>query len=215
MEGLGLDLFMISACTFGTLLEHPSPPLHRSIPNPFIRRVLMGMAMGTTAISLIYWPFGKRSGAHINPSTTFTFFRLGKIETIDALFYMMLQFAGGVKGVMLARAILGNHIAHPAVNYVATVPGRYGAFWAFAAEMFITFLLMAVIRLASFGGPRADSFLARLTLRLTLLPEADRWRKDETETLDRIGLCHSAPARLGSISSRATVLEPHCLRKLS
>src|SRR5262245_35389301 len=82
MEGLCLGLFMISACVFGTLLEHPYSRLNLWIQNPDVRRVLMGLAMGTTTVALIYSPLGKRSGAHINPSTTLTFLRLGKIGAI-------------------------------------------------------------------------------------------------------------------------------------
>jgi len=70
---------MISAFTFGTILEHPASQVHQTIPNPHLRRLLMGIAMGLTAITIIYSPWGKQSGAHINPSTTFTFFRLGKV----------------------------------------------------------------------------------------------------------------------------------------
>ena len=68
MEALGLGLFMASACGFATLLEHPDSPLHRSISDPLLRRVLMGLAMGLTAIGLIYSPWGRRSGAHSGSS---------------------------------------------------------------------------------------------------------------------------------------------------
>jgi aquaporin Z len=145
MEGLSLGLFMISACTFAAILEYPSSALHLSIPNATVRRVLMGLAMGTTAVALIYSPFGKRSGAHINPSITLTFFRLGKMEPIDALLYIVLQFVGSVAGVLLARAVLMERIAHPSVNYVVTRPGRYGELGAFVAEIMMTFILMFVI----------------------------------------------------------------------
>jgi glycerol uptake facilitator-like aquaporin len=79
MEGVCLGLFMISAFAFGTILEHPVSPVHQAIPNQLLRRLLMGLAMGLTAIAIIYSPWGKQSGAHINPSTTLTFFRLGKV----------------------------------------------------------------------------------------------------------------------------------------
>ncbi len=98
IEGACLGLFMISAFTFATILEHPASPLHRAVPTPLFRRFLMGLAMGGTAIAIIYSPWGKRSGAHINPSTTLTFFRLGKIEKWDALFYVASQFLGGLVG---------------------------------------------------------------------------------------------------------------------
>ena len=56
MEALGLGLFMLSACAFGALLEHPSSPLQQAIESPALRRALMGVAMGGTAIGLIYSP---------------------------------------------------------------------------------------------------------------------------------------------------------------
>src|SRR5438034_9733046 len=87
------------------ILEYPSSALHLLIPNPPLRRVLMGLAMGATAVALIYSPFGRRSGAHINPSTTLTCFRLGKMETIDALFYRILQFVGGVIRVLVSLTV--------------------------------------------------------------------------------------------------------------
>src|SRR5439155_2517458 len=145
IEGSGLGLFMISACIFGTLLGHTDSPVVRFIGNPTLLRVLLGLAMGTTAVALIYSSFGKRSGAHMNPATTFTFWRLGKIEPRDALFYIAAHFAGGIAGVAVASIALGTWLSHPSVNYVVTLPGRYGYWWAFAAEVGITFVLMSVI----------------------------------------------------------------------
>lgn len=145
IEGVCLGVFMISAFTFGTILEHPDSPVHRSITNPVWRRFLMGLAMGVTAIGIIYSPWGKRSGAHINPSTTLTFLRLGKVAPCDAVLYVAAQFVGGAGGALLATSLLSRWITHPAVNYVVTVPGHAGIAVAFIAEMVITFILMTVI----------------------------------------------------------------------
>jgi len=145
IEGACLGLFMISAFTFGTIFEHPALPVHQAINSPAWRRFLMGVAMGTTAMGIIYSPWGKQSGAHINPSTTLTFFRLGKVATWDAVFYVVAQFSGGVAGAFLAASFLSRWVAHPAVNYVVTVPGGAGVGLAFIAEVVITFILMTVI----------------------------------------------------------------------
>ena len=136
---------MVSAFTFGTILEHPASLIHQAIPNPLLRRFLMGLAMGSTAIGIIYSPWGKQSGAHINPSTTLTFFRLGKVATWDAVFYIVAQFVGGTAGALLASAVLAGWVSHPAVNYVVTMPGVAGAAIAFLAEVAIAFVLMTVI----------------------------------------------------------------------
>ncbi|HYY58615.1 MAG TPA: aquaporin [Pyrinomonadaceae bacterium] len=136
---------MLSACAFATLLFHPLSPVPAFITDSALRRGLMGCAMGLTAIAIIYSPPGKRSGAHINPSVTLTFFRLGKIEPWDALFYTLAQFAGGIIGVLLAALILGKLIADPSVNYVTTLPGSAGLLVAFLAELMISFILMSVV----------------------------------------------------------------------
>ena len=90
--------------------------------------------MGLTALGIFYSPWGKQSGAHINPAVTLTFFRLGKIHAWDAIFYMVAQFVGATLAVYLMAAILGREISHPAVNYVVTVPGPRGAWVALFAE---------------------------------------------------------------------------------
>jgi aquaporin Z len=145
IEAAGLGVFMVSACAFATLLFHPASPVPTLLTDSTLRRVLMGCAMGLTAIAIIYSPLGKRSGAHINPSVTLTIFRLGKLEAWDAFFYTLAQFAGGIIGVLLGASVLGKLIAHPSVNYVTTLPGPNGLAIAFLAEMLISFILMSVV----------------------------------------------------------------------
>lgn len=159
MEAFGLGLFMVSACACSVLLDHPASPLHQAIPDSMLRRVLTGAAMGLTAIANTYSPWGKRSGAHLNPALTLAFFRLGKVKAWDAAFYTVSQFLGGIAGVLVAQVMFMNLVAHPAVNYVATVPGPGGIAIAFGAEVVISFVLMLVVlkvsntaRLARFTG---------------------------------------------------------------
>ena len=157
MEAAALGIFMISACLFGILLEHPDSPVRRLVADPFLRRILTGLAMGLTAITIIYSPWGKQSGAHINPSVTLTFFRLGKISGWDTVFYILLQFIGAVAGVLMVAGVLGRLIANPSVSYVVTVPGPGGWAPAFAAEAMISFVLFTVI-LAVSNHPRLSRF---------------------------------------------------------
>src|SRR5437870_970531 len=145
IEAIGLGLFMLSACLFVALLEHPNSPLRQAMTDPFLRRIPMGLAMGLTAAGLIYSPWGQRSGAHLNPSVTLTFWRLGKVNHWDAFFYVSAQFVGAIVGVGVAATMLDAWLAHPAVSYAATVPGVGGAGVAFVAELLISFLLMTVV----------------------------------------------------------------------
>lgn len=145
IEGTLLGLFMVSATLLTVVLEHPASPLRGALPDPLARRALMGVAMGATAVTLIYSPWGQRSGAHFNPSVTLTFLSLGKVAPGDAFFYVASQFAGGLLGVLLVAAVLGMALGDPAVNFAATVPGPSGPAAAFAAEAVISFLLMLAI----------------------------------------------------------------------
>jgi len=149
MEAAELGLFMFSACAFTVLLFHPSSPIAQTIHHSLLRRLLMGTAMGSTAIAIIFSPMGQRTGAHFNPSVTWTFFRLGKIEAWDAAFYTLFQFAGGIAGVMLASITLGRLIAHQSVNHAVTLPGPNGPVVALFAEIVISFILMSVVLIVS------------------------------------------------------------------
>ena len=152
-EAVGLGLFMLSACVFGTLLGHPGSAAARAVPDGLTRRLLMGLAMGLTAVALIYSPWGRRSGAHLNPATTLTFWRLGKVAGPDAAWYVLAQITGGIAGVLAAAMLIGPALADPSVHYVATVPGTGGTTAAFLAEAVITFVLMtAVLRISNHAG---------------------------------------------------------------
>jgi len=148
MEAAELGIFMISACVFTVLLQHPGSPVRSLLPDPFLRRALTGLAMAGTAIALIFSPWGKQSGAHFNPAVTLTFLRLKKIQFWDALFYVLAQFTGGVLGVLIAAAFLGKAIAHPFVLYAATTPAG-GKETAFLAEALISFFLFLTVLLVS------------------------------------------------------------------
>src|SRR6516225_3590311 len=131
MEAAELAIFMVSATAFTILLYHPSSPVVRAIPSEFARRMLIGLAMALTLVALVYSPWGKRSGAHMNPAFTLTFWRLGKVAPWDAIFYSLAQFIGGLGGILLLTAVASSVLSHPSVNYVATVPGPGGAWVAF------------------------------------------------------------------------------------
>lgn len=149
MEAACLGIFLILATVVTAVVEHPSSVIKKTVTEPILRRLLIGIAMGLIAIAIVYSPWGKQSGAHINPVVTFTFFRLGKIKLWDAIFYILAQFFGGLMGLMLAVAFLGNAITHPSVNYIITIPGVGGTSVAFFAEIIISFGVMLMILFVS------------------------------------------------------------------
>jgi aquaporin Z len=167
IEAAGLGMFMISACVFTVLLMHPASPAAHWVADPVWKRAVIGIAMGLTAVALIYSPWGKRSGAHFNPAVTISFFSVGKIAPRDAFFYIVSQFTGAATGVFICAVFLSRWISDPRVNYAITAPGPDGASVALVSELVISFLLMMTVlvvsnnkRLAAFTGLFAGALVA-------------------------------------------------------
>jgi aquaporin Z len=158
IEGCCLGIFMIAAVAFAVVLQHPRSPLGGWTPLASLTRLPMGLAMGLTNIGLIYSPAGRRSGAHMNPAVTLTFFRLGKISATDATAYISAQFLGGAAGMCVASLVFHRFAADASVNFVTTMPGLPGSGWAFSAEMAISFVMMLTVLVMSNAAR-----LARLT----------------------------------------------------
>ncbi len=93
-------------------------------------------------------------GKNANSAVTFTYWRLGKVSTTNALFYAIAQFAGGVSGVLFTLVLLGDLFRLPPVRFVVTKPGAKGVWWALAAEFVMSFLMM-------FGKERGWSLTTR------------------------------------------------------
>lgn len=167
MEAFELGLFMISAGVAVSLLEYDGFALKKLIPIAHVRLIIIGITMGLTAVLIINSKYGKRSGAHMNPALTLTFYRLGKIKFWDAVFYILFQFIGGTAGVYLVYFVFGNVFANPPVNYVITVPMNNSIVIPFIAETLMAFLLMAMVlfttnkvSLAKYTGAIAGVMLA-------------------------------------------------------
>ena len=79
MEAGKLGLYLCVACLVATLLQHPASIVRQFVSSSLARRAIMGLAMGATAIAIVLSPWGKRSGGHLNPAITFTFYRLRKL----------------------------------------------------------------------------------------------------------------------------------------
>lgn len=149
MEAAELAIFLTVAGLFSVLFEYPTSLVHQAISDATLRRLLMGIVMGCTAIALTYSPWGKQSGAHMNPAVTIAFYRLGKVHRWDAMFYILFQFLGGLTGIYFVAAILGRIFTEIPIRYIVTVPGGWGWVPALLGEFVIAFLMMAMILLVS------------------------------------------------------------------
>jgi len=149
MELTEVELYLFFTCIFATLLQHPASPIRHLLSNSIVRRAVFGTSVGATVVAILLSPWGKQSGGHLNPAISFTFYRLGKVEFWDAIFYGVAQFAGATAGVVIASSLLLGAPGSPEIRYAATLPGMYGAGVAFIAEVAISFVLMSTVLFAS------------------------------------------------------------------
>lgn len=157
MEAAGLGIVMVVTGLSAVVLEYPRSPVHRSIPDPLLRLIILGLAVGLVRALFIYSPWGQQSGAHLNPALTLTFWGLGKVATWDAILYMIAQPLGGLLGVLVVLAAFGDWFAQPPVRYVVTVPGAAGTLTAIMAEAAIAFVFMLAV-LYSSNTPKLSRF---------------------------------------------------------
>lgn len=157
IEASGLGVFMVVAAVAAVALEHPASAVHALVPAPLVRRLLMGLTMGTTAAAIIYSRWGERSGAHLNPAVTLAFARLGRIDPADVFGYVIAHFVGAMVGMGLAAWLLLPALGHPGVGWVVTRPGPAGLAAAGLAEFVMTFVLMSTVLLCA-ASPRAQRF---------------------------------------------------------
>ena len=151
---------MVSAAVFAVVLYHPSSPSSGAISNELVRRALMGLAMGLTAVAIIYSPWGQRSGAHMNPAVTLTFFRLGKVARPDFVGYVTAQFAGAIVGIAVGRRCSRRRgLGSVCQLRRRPCPGRQATPWHSSPRLLISFVLMLTVltvsnhpRLAPFTG---------------------------------------------------------------
>ena len=148
-EALGLAIFMISACFFSAMLFSERSSWSTAIPTFTVKNILMGIAMGSTALFIFYSPLTAPSGSQINPAVTITFLRLDKMCKYDAIFFVIFQIIGGTVAVSIMQLLMGRILTDPPVNSAVTVPGKAGMWWALTIELIIAFITMSMVLFTS------------------------------------------------------------------
>lgn len=164
MEAVGLMGFVVFAALLTIYLEHPDMPVMNGAfkDSPLLRRIPLGIIMGIY-ILIITLLFGKKSGAHINPAVTWSYFRLKKISFWDAIFYMVAQFLGAIIGALLLRHFIPNLFGHPVIDFSVTKPKPpFQTIIAFTAEFVISFTMMLLVLFAS-SSKRFEKYVALIS----------------------------------------------------
>ncbi len=147
MEAAGLMTFMLGAGAFTTLFLYPGSAVQQALPSDLLRHAALGAGMGVVTFAIVS-AVGEKSGAHINPAVTWSFYRQGKIGGWDAIFYTLFQFIGAIIAPVLLLATIGKPFTDEKVKFATSQPGPQGATAAFAAEFVISFILMLAVLIA-------------------------------------------------------------------
>lgn len=132
--GLSAVVFMMGA----------SSPMHSLMPAYRARLLLTGILFAAGGTAVVYSPLGQRSGGHINPAVSLTFWMLGKMGGRDLALYSAAQFLGGLTGAGLVELLWGGWAA--SVNAGVTMPAPWiSPTGAAGVEFMITGSLLCVI----------------------------------------------------------------------
>ena len=122
----------------------PGMPGARLIPDGSLRLWVTGLIFAGSGSLFTISPWGRLSGAHLNPSVTLAFCAHGKMRWRDGVGYLAAQCLGGAVGAGLLALVWKNHAAD--VNYGLTLPGTgHTAGQAFAAEFLMTFAYVLAV----------------------------------------------------------------------
>ena len=142
VEGGFLFAFVLAAGIVTAWLQPPgagSEVLHRAVSGALLGGLLMAM---------IYSPWGRRSGSHMNPAITLAYLRLGKVGRWDGVFYIVAQIAGAAAAVLLLRAGALLPVAAGPASLAGTL-GPTNAWLAFGTEFVLATLAMLLILFTS------------------------------------------------------------------
>ncbi|MCW4589898.1 aquaporin [Gluconacetobacter entanii] len=128
------------------------------VPHPIIQTALCGLFFGLSGTVAAITPFGKVSGAHLNPSVSLAFALAGKLGWIDLCGYIIAQVIGACLGTWLlaCAATLFPFWGHlvTAAGYAATVPAQQvPILWPLVTELVLTALLILMLYWLA-GHPR-------------------------------------------------------------
>ena len=132
--GLSAVVFMMS----------DSSPMHSLMPAYRVRLLVTGILFAAGGTLVVYSPMGQRSGGHINPAVSLTFWMLGKMGGRDMTLYATAQFLGGLAGAGVVKSLWGEWAT--SVNAGVTMPAPWiSPLGAAGVEFLITGSLLWLI----------------------------------------------------------------------
>jgi aquaporin Z len=143
-ELAGTALLLLGGLSAVFLDFGPSSPIAPHLPSRSLRLLLTGLLFAGSGSLVALSPLGRRSGAHLNPAVTLTFWAQGKVHPHDVAGYLVAQFAGALAATAALRLAWGSTARH--LQLGATQPGRgLTDLQAAAVEMLMTAALLLMI----------------------------------------------------------------------
>jgi aquaporin Z len=141
-EGVGTALMMLGGLSAVCLTFGSGSPVAEALPSDSARRLAVGGLFAACVSLVAVSPFGRLSGAHLNPAVTLSFRVLGRVSGHDVGGYLVAQLAGATLGT-LAVWIIWDETAL-SVNGGATLV-ETGIAIAVVLEVVMTAVLIGVI----------------------------------------------------------------------
>lgn len=133
----------------------------------------VAFAFGLTIVAMAYF-IGPVSGCHVNPAVTVAMLTAGRIETAEAIGYIVAQCVGAIVGAGILYLIVAGRLAgYDLANglgqngWGAGYGGEYGLVAALVGELVTSFIFTGVI-LGVTQAKAASGLVAGLVIGLTL-----------------------------------------------
>ena len=160
-ELLGTALLMFAVVTAKEFAVRAGDPYGRL----WDRIVIVAVVAGAVVVAVARSPWGRRSGAHLNPAVTLGLWLQGNVSRSDLAGYTLAQTIGALLGVAAART-WGRAVAQTPVTWARIQPtaaaGTSTAIEAAATfgQLALVFWLLTDARRAVWAAPAAGAALA-------------------------------------------------------
>ncbi|WP_219418484.1 MIP/aquaporin family protein [Pseudonocardia nigra] len=121
-EFFGTTLLLIGGLSAVSVDFAAASPVPHAIASPSLRLLLTGALFAGTGSLVALTPFGRRSGAHLNPAVTLAFWANRHVHRHDLAGYLVAQLLGDLAGAATVAAIWGPWAS--SVHYGLTAPGQ-------------------------------------------------------------------------------------------
>jgi aquaporin Z len=143
-EGIGTALLLLGGLSAVCLDFGPHSWVAAHVSSHSIRLMITGLLFAGTGSLVAISPFGRRSGAHLNPAVTLAFWLRGNVHPHDLLGYTVAQFAGALVGTAAVGLLWGSTARD--LEYGATLPGHgLNSIEAVGVEVLMTAVLVLAI----------------------------------------------------------------------